>query len=219
MSEPAREPSGQPDRHHDDPRQGFIDVVGRLSKDAGPDGMTIREVLDHLDERSFGLLIAILAIPCLVPGLYGVPQVVGLVILLLAAQILVGRVEPWLPDVMLDRRISKGWLETMATFADKRMRWTERVSRPRLTLLATGLGERIAAAFMIVATLTIVIPFTNTVPSVALTLLAVGLIQRDGLFVGAGAALTTAWAGFLLAIPIGLYLGAGWAQNLWSRFN
>jgi len=209
----------RPDLHRDNPSHGFIDVVGRLSAEAGPEGMTIREVLDRLDERSFGLLIVILAIPCLVPGLYGVPQVVGLVILLLAVQILLGREEPWLPDAMLNRRISKGWLETMARFADKRMRWTERVSRPRLKALACGPGERLAAAFMIVATLTIVIPFTNTVPSVALTLLAVGLIQRDGLFVGAGAALTAAWAGFLLAIPIGLYLGAGWAQDLWTRFT
>lgn len=209
----------QSDLHQDNPHQGFIDVVGRLSAESGPEGLTIREVLDRLDERSFGLLIVILAIPCLVPGLYGVPQVVGLVILLLAAQILIGRHEPWLPGAMLDRRISKGWLKTMADFADKRLRWTERVSRPRFKVLATGPGERLAAAFMIVATLTIVIPFTNTVPSVALTLLAVGLIQRDGLFVGAGAALTTAWLGFLLAIPIGLYLGAGWAQDLWSRFS
>lgn len=209
----------QADLRGDDPRRGFIDVVGRLSSEAGPEGLTIREVLDRMDERSFGLLIVILAIPCLVPGLYGVPQVVGLVILLLAAQILVGREEPWLPAAMLNRRISKSWLETMAGFADKRMRWTERISRPRLKSLACGPGERLAAVFMIIATLTIVIPFTNTVPSVALTLLAVGLIQRDGLFVGAGAALTTAWAGFLLAIPIGLYLGAGWAQNLWSRFS
>jgi hypothetical protein len=120
---------------------------------------------------------------------------------------------------MLNRRIPKCWLDTMASFADKRMRWTERVSRPRLRALACGPGERIAAVFMIVATLTIVIPFTNTVPSVALTLLAVGLIQRDGLFVAAGSVLTTAWVGFLLAIPIGLYLGAGWAQSLWSRFS
>jgi len=209
----------QPDLQSDNPQHSFIDVVGRLSAEAGPEGLTIREVLDRLDERSFGLLIVILAIPCLVPGLYGVPQVVGLVILLLAGQILLGREEPWLPDAMLNRRISKGWLETMAGFADKRMRWTERVSRPRLQMLASGPGERLAAIFMIIATLTIVIPFTNTVPSVALTLLAVGLIQRDGLFVGAGAALTTAWAGFLLAIPIGLYLGAGWAQDLWSRFS
>jgi hypothetical protein len=72
---------------------------------------------------------------------------------------------------------------------------------------------------MIVATLTIVIPFTNTVPSVALTLLAVGLDPAGRPVRGAGAALTTAWLGFLLAIPIGLYLGAGWAQDLWSRFS
>jgi hypothetical protein len=59
---------------------------------------------------------------------------------------------------------------------------------------------------------------TNTVPSVALTLLAVGLIQRDGLFVLAGAAVAAGWATTLATVAIGFYVGAGWAVSLISRF-
>ena len=90
---------------------------------AGPEGLTIREIRDHLDERGFGLMILILAIPCLVPALYGVPQIVGVPILLLAVQILVGRQEPWLPETILKRRVSRAWLDRMADFASKRMGW------------------------------------------------------------------------------------------------
>jgi hypothetical protein len=204
-------------QYADDPKQGFIALVADLAAISGPDGLTLREIRDRLDERAFGLMILILAIPCLVPALYGVPQIVGIPILLLAGQMLAGRVEPWLPEAALKRRVSKAWLDRMADFATKRMTWFERLSRPRLTVFAEGWAERVAAAFMILATLTIVLPMTNSVPSVALTLMAVGLIQRDGLFVAAGAVVATGWVTVLATVAIGFYVGAGWAVSLLAR--
>ncbi len=205
-------------QHVDDHRQGFISLVESLAAASGPEGLTLREIRDRLDERAYGLMILILAIPCLVPALYGVPQIVGIPILLLAGQMLMGREEPWLPTAALDRRVSKAWLDRMADFASKRMRWFEHLSRPRLASFTTGWAERAAAAFMILATLTIVLPMTNTVPSVALSLLSVGLIQRDGLFVAAGAAVATVWATTLAVVGVGFFVGAGWAAGLLSRF-
>jgi len=204
-------------RYTDDRRLGFISMVAGLAEASGPDGLTLREIRDRLDERAFGLMILILAIPCLVPALYGVPQIVGIPILLLAGQMLVGRAEPWLPEAALKRTVSKAMLDRMADFATKRMGWFERLSRPRLTIFTTGIAERAAAIFMILATLTIILPLTNTVPSVALSLLAVGLIQRDGLFVAAGAAVATGWATALAVIGIGFFVGAGWAVGLMAH--
>ncbi|MFN9850146.1 MAG: exopolysaccharide biosynthesis protein [Alphaproteobacteria bacterium] len=203
----------------DDPRQGFIELVVGLAEASGPEGLTLREIRDRLDERAFGLMILILAIPCLVPALYGVPQIVGIPILMLAGQMLLGREEPWLPEAVLKRRVSRAMLDRMAEFAVKRMGWFERLSRPRLTLFTQGLAERAAAAFMILATLTIVLPMTNTVPSVALALMSVGLIQRDGLFVAAGAAVATGWVTALLVVGIGFVVGASWAVGLMARFT
>ncbi len=207
------------DQFVDDPKQGFIALVSDLAAASGPGGLSLGEIRDRMDERAFGLMILILAIPCLVPALYGVPQIVGIPILILAGQMLAGRVEPWLPEAVLRRRVSKAWLERMADFATKRMGWFERLSRPRLTVFAEGWAERAAAFFMILATLTIVLPMTNTVPSVALTLMSVGLIQRDGLFVAAGAAVATGWATALVTIGVGFFVGAGWAVSLIARLG
>lgn len=216
----AHRHTDDPENHHvDDPAQGFIGLVAGLAEASGPEGLTLRQIRDRLDERAFGLMILILAIPCLVPALYGVPQIVGIPILLLAGQMLVGRQEPWLPEAVLKRTVSKAMLDRMADFAVKRMGWFERLSRPRLTLFAQGPAEQVAAAFMILATLTIILPMTNTVPSVALSLLAVGLIQRDGLFVAAGAAVATAWVTAIATIGVGFIVGAGWAVGLMARFT
>lgn len=205
----ARTPEQKDDVSHNVTR-----LLRRLADDGGDRGLTLHEIRDRMDERAYGLLILLLSIPCLVPGLYGVPQVVGVIIILVAAQLLVGREEPWLPRWMLDLRARGSWLKAMADFAESKLSWIDRLSRPRLTRFADGPGEKLAAVFMILATLTIVLPMTNTIPSIALALLSVGLIQRDGLFVIAGAAVATAWLTLLGALAAGLLLGAEWATRL-----
>ncbi|WP_309628786.1 exopolysaccharide biosynthesis protein [Brevundimonas sp.] len=202
-----------PSRHHDDASQDLARLLRRLADDGGEAGLTLHQIRDRLDERAYGLLILILSIPCLVPGLYGVPQAVGLIIILIASQLLIGREEPWLPRWVLNLRAKGRWLKAMADFAETRLGWIERLSRPRLLMFATGAGERMAAVFMILATLTIVLPMTNTIPSIALGLLSVGLIQRDGLFVLGGAAVATGWLTLLGALGLGLLIGAEWATR------
>lgn len=206
----------QPEQYRDDPDRSFVNLVAMMSRDSGPDGLSISELLDRLDERAFGIVILILAIPCLVPALYGVPQIVGIPIILLAGQMLLGRREPWLPASWLRRRISREWLGRMADFADRRMRWIERLSKPRLRLMTTGAGERFAALMMILATLTIILPMTNSVPSLGLTLMAAGLIERDGLFVLAGELVALAWITALAVVALGLAFGATWAVSLFD---
>jgi hypothetical protein len=49
--------------------------------------------------------------------------------------------------------------------------------------------------------------------------LAVGVIQRDGLFVLGGAAVAVGWATALATVAIGFYFGAGWAVSLLARFG
>lgn len=200
--------------HQDDVSHNVTRLLRRLADDGGDRGLTLREIRDRMDERAYGLLILLLSIPCLVPGLYGVPQVVGVIIILVAAQLVVGREEPWLPVWMLNLRAKGSWLKAMADFAESRLGWVDRLSRPRLSRFATGAGEKLAAAFMILATLTIVLPMTNTIPSVALALLSVGLIQRDGLFVIGGAAIATAWLTLLGVLATAVLLGAEWATRL-----
>ena len=107
-----------PSSEQDDVSHNLARLLRRLADDGAGNGLTLHEIRDRLDERAYGLLILILAIPCLVPGLYGVPQVVGIVIVILAAQLLVGREEPWLPQWVLKLRARAGWLKAMADFAE-----------------------------------------------------------------------------------------------------
>ncbi len=199
-----------PDTVRDDPSRSFISVLQAIDAGAGADGVQVSGIVDRLDERAFGLLILLLTIPCLVPGLPGA-QIIAIGIFLLAIQVVIGRREPWLPGWFMRAQVKKSWISAIAGFADKRLRWTEQVARPRLSFLTTGFGERLAALIMALAAVTVMLPITNTIPSIALTLLSLGLIQRDGLFALAGAVVALGWITLLSALVAGLLFGAGFA--------
>lgn len=198
---------------HDDLGASFIGVLKRIDAAAGDEGLTVGEIVDLLDERAFGLLILLLTLPCLVPGLPGA-QIIAIGIFLLAVQVLIGRSEPWLPSWFMGARVKKSWLGVVAGFADKRLRWTETFSRPRWQFFAVGFGEKLAALVMALAAVTVMLPITNTIPSVALTLMSVGLIQRDGIFTVAGMLVALGWLTLLVILITGLILGAGFAVDL-----
>jgi hypothetical protein len=86
------------------------------------------------------------------------------------------------------------------------MRRAEKLSRPRWPLLATGFVERTIGLACVVLSVVLIlpVPFGNMGPGVAVCILALALLERDGkatlagLFVAA-VALALAW-GVILAI-------------------
>lgn len=202
--------SAATDYVRDDPSRSFIGVLQKIDAAAGEDGLTVNQIVDQLDERAFGLLILLLALPCLVPGLPGA-QIIAIPIFLLALQVVINRSEPWLPGWFMRARVKKSWISAIAGFADKRLRWTETFARPRLRWLATGLGERLVGLCMALAAITVMLPITNTIPSIALTLASVGLIQRDGVFTFLGSMVALGWLTALGILITGLIMGAGFA--------
>jgi hypothetical protein len=195
------------------PNGSFIDAIVEIAKEKCADEQTLGHVVDGLDDRAFGLLILLLTIPCLVPGLPGA-QLIAIPIFLLALQIAVGRNEPWLPGLLMRAKVKPEWLRATADFADKRLRWTERLSRPRWRYIAHGPGERLVGLIIALAAMTIMLPITNTIPSLAITVASVGLLQRDGLFMAGGSTLALAWITALGVLIFGLLTGAGFAAQL-----
>jgi hypothetical protein len=190
----------------------FIDALVSLKSVGTDEGTDVRAIVDTLDERAFGLLILLFAIPCLVPGLPGA-QLIAIPIFLLGLQMVAGRGEVWLPKAALDAKVKRNWIDSIAGFVDKRLRWTQQLSKPRLTGLASGWSERLIGLVIAIASITIMLPITNTIPSLAITIIAVGLLQRDGLFTLAGCGLALAWVTFLAIMIWGLFAGAGFAVD------
>ena len=182
------------------PPRTLLQTIENMAETADEDGYTLREIMDRLDERAFGAMLFILSLPCAIPFLWGVPQIVALPMIALAAQMVWGREEPWLPSGIAARRINKDGLNRTAKGGRKWVGWIEAIARPRLTFL-TGKGpERIIGLFLFAFCTSILLPIpgTNSVPAMGVALAAFGLVQRDGLLVILGLIVGIAWISLLL---------------------
>lgn len=172
----------------------------KLAEDAEGETVTLDWILAQLHERAFGLFLLVLALPCCIPFLYGVPQIVALPLMFVSAQILLGRTSPWLPGQLGAREITKASLHNLA---DRAQSWLERVealSRPRLGMLTRPPIDRIVGVALVVFSASILVPLpgTNTVPGIAVVIVAMGLLQRDGILVVIGSVIGTVWIATLI---------------------
>ncbi|MEM9350345.1 MAG: exopolysaccharide biosynthesis protein [Pseudomonadota bacterium] len=185
---------------HSDEAMAISRRLSQLAEDAPSDSVTLSWVLGQLHERAFGLFLLVLALPCCIPFLYGVPQVVALPLMFVSAQILLGRKVPWLPQKLGARSVSKEALENLARRAEPWLRRIEAVSRPRLTSLTRAPADRVVGLALVLFSASILVPLpaTNTVPGFAVVVVSMGLLQRDGILVILGSILGTAWIASLI---------------------
>jgi len=184
----------------------LLQTIEILAEAAPEEGFSLREIFDRLDESAFGAGLFLLALPCCIPFLYGVPQVVALPMLALAFQMVIGREEPWLPAKLAARKIDRKGLTQMARGGRKWFGWIEAIIRPRLSVITGRRSERVIGAFLFLfcASILVPLPMTNTVPGMAVAVTAFGLMQKDGLAVIGGSILGICWVGALIA---GAFLG------------
>ena len=169
---------------------------------------TIGDLANSLGERAFGALMFIFAMPNVIPTPPGTSAILGLPLVILTWQVLMGRQTLWLPEVVRKRRISKEMLHSFVTKVTPMMAKLERVLKPRLGfVVASDLAERLIGlvAFPLALILFLPIPFGNIPPALAIACLALGLAERDGLAVIAGYVFSAASVAILAAVSSALY--------------
>ena len=196
--------------------QRTSDLLIGLARASDTAEMTVGEVLDALSDRAFGVAMLVLALPVCIPFLYGVPQVLSLPMLLIAFQMVLGRHTLWMPERLRQRSFSRSEFEKVAVQAKRYLGWGEAIARPRLTILTGNGPERLFGLFMSAFCLSILtpLPLTNTTPGIAVAVMAIGMIERDGLLVLLGTVLGTFWVGMLIFAAGTLLAWLGHLQTL-----
>ncbi len=188
-----------------------------------PDHVTLGELLDLFGDEGLLLLTILLTLVFLIPvSIPGVSTVFGAAILLVGVSRLSGR-QLWVPAKVRDRRLPSDRLRPGLAGGLRWVQRLEKLSRPhRLRVLVDGRVQGIVndLAFILAALLLMMpfgfVPFSNTLPALALLAYAIGFIQRDG-----GAVLLGHLANVGTMIYFGVLIGGGGmvAQELFKRFT
>ena len=152
-----------------------------------PDTLSLGELLDVFSDEGLLLLTILLTLVFLIPvSIPGVSTVFGAAILLVGVSRLINR-PLWLPQRIKDKALPADRLRPGLTGGLVWVRRMEKISRPhRLRFFIDGPGQSVInnLAFILAALLLMApfgfVPFSNTLPALALLLYAIGFIQRDG---------------------------------------
>lgn len=150
--------------------------------------VTVEQIRDALGDRSFATLLLFFALVNMLPLPPGSTLILGLPLLLVAVQMVIGRRSVWLPPFLLGKSLQADQFRRLAAKMMPRLERLETFVRPRYWPFPTPRsGERaIGVTALVLATLvTLPIPFGNWFPALACALLGLALSERDGVLLGA----------------------------------
>ncbi|GAB5469727.1 MAG: exopolysaccharide biosynthesis protein [Rhodospirillales bacterium] len=178
LAEPEDSPQ-QPDR------EPTSLILARLLEDAREETVTLAWVTESLRERSFAIVVLMIALVGLVPG---IATVVGLLLAWPALQMLAARPAPRLPGFIARREVSTAKLARLVSRLIPLLTWLEQVVRPRWALLPLRATEQVVGGVILLLSVTLLapIPFSHVIPLLVVMLLAFALLEEDGLLLAIG---------------------------------
>ena len=145
--------------------------------------VSVRDIIDALDSRSFGLAVLLFALPSVVPMPPGVPTVVGIILLIVSIQMAVGREELWLPGILSKREFDRKSLVKAFEGLAPKLGIIEKVMKPRLLFMTGRVGSILVGIIVLIMAVVLILPLPpggNFPPALACAVLGLGLAQRDG---------------------------------------
>ncbi|MFO7854730.1 MAG: exopolysaccharide biosynthesis protein, partial [Paracoccaceae bacterium] len=172
--------------------------------------VAVGEILTSLGDRSFGWAILFFALINMIPAPYGSTLVTAPPLMLLTAQMALGRRHVHLPGLVARRRIPVDGMRRLLVRLRGLLRPIERVVRPRRLGMFLPRNERLigAALFAVACALLLPLPLSGGIPAFALLVSALALIERDGVLMtvalGIGALSIGVTAGMVTLIAAGI---------------
>jgi hypothetical protein len=168
---------------------------------------TLGSLIELFEEKSFAILfVLLLGVPALPLPTGGATHLFEVIAGLLAAQLVAGREEIWLPERWRQRELSSDKQERFLTALMKMIRWLERISKPRLRFVFNHRAGNVVFGLLVIggcAAAFLAPPFTglDTLPALGVVLLSLGVLLEDFAVVIVGVVIGV--AGVALEILLG----------------
>ncbi len=178
----------------DQPLEGILQDLAELGADQQK--VTLRELVETLQERGYGPMLAVLSLLLVLPvgAIPGFSVLVGVLLMLCGAQMLRGRRGVWLPGPFGNIGIGSDTLRASMERAQPPARRFGRFVGPRLSWVINGQTVRVIAALVLFGGFAMIflsiLPALPLIAGVPILLFGIGLTLRDGALVIAGFVLT-----------------------------
>jgi hypothetical protein len=185
------------------------EVLRALIEEAPRDEFTLRWLIGSLPHRSFGAILVFLGVIAMVP-VVSIPA--GILIAVLAVQIVLGYRTPILPSALMNRPLPSSYLRTLEQRAIPFLTRLETAVRPRWPSFVHGM-LRITGAIILLLTvilLTFPLPLSNIPPAAIIALIALADTEQDGRLLSIALVAAIVLLVLAFAAVLGLIDGAEW---------
>jgi hypothetical protein len=162
-------------------------VLQGLAEDGARERISVGDLLNALSDRALGALLFVFACPNALPALPGTSVILGAPLVLLAAQLAFKR-KPWLPGFIARRSMARPDFQGLIARICPWLRRAEKMLRPRASAWALPPMEYVVGLVCLLLAIVVLlpIPLGNMLPALAISMLALGILERDGYWIVAG---------------------------------
>lgn len=168
----------------------LLSIIEQMRKE---ESLIFYDIIAMLQGRAFGLAIVLLCIPnCLpIPNIAGLSAITGIPIIIIGLEMLAGRSQIWFPSVLGKRRVPSRRIAALLEHTVSSIRKIEKLLHPRLLMISEPIPRRLLGGVLAIlaSIMSLPIPFGNMLPGWAMALIALGLIERDGVIILVGLAI------------------------------
>lgn len=168
----------------------LMEALHACAAEAGEGHLKLGRLFERLGDASFGFICFIHTLPFLQPLSLGpISTAAGASLMALGGQMARGRATPWMPARMNNLTLHGKFWRVLISTAEKTLQFGRRLTRPRLAGLVQGPRARrlagliIAVSGLLLAVPLAGVPFSNTLPALAVLLVCLGELEEDGLMV------------------------------------
>jgi hypothetical protein len=164
-------------------------ILADLAGDESRDRISVADMLETMRARAFGALLLIFAFPNILPSPPGTAGILGMPLIFLSAQMMLG-LRPWLPGIIARRSMARSTFQGLVKRIAPWLARAERLLRARLRMLAWPVSQRILGGLCLIVSIALAlpVPFANMAPAIALCLIGLGVLERDGIWILVGIA-------------------------------
>src|SRR2546429_1689819 len=189
-------------------------VLEEVIRQAPGEYVTVGWLTSTLHRHSFGRIILCLGLLATTPVGSTVP---GLILAVMAVQLIVGRGEPVFPHFIMTRRLSTKQLLRLGGRAIQVLKYLEKAVHPRWPMIFEATKRAVGVIVLLLTAVLLLtpVPLGNVAPAMVISLISLAYVEEDGLLLSVAFLAAIILIGIASAAVWGTIVGAALISALW----